>query len=197
MPNWCSNYIEITGNRKGLSQIKEIFEANPNGSMFELLVGKYADGQTEEEYQQTWYDTNCDRWGCKWDVEIDLGTINFFEDSAITFGIQTAWSPCNYFLRLLHSKYGVFVKNEYSEQGNDFAGIYEIDEDGEQDDCYNYLEGLYHTDYDYFLCEVQNQIEYLMDDDEIPSVEEWLKEFPYASTDCLVELQEMFILETS
>lgn len=197
MPNWCSNYIEITGNRKGLSQIKEILEANPNGSMFELLVGKYADGQTEEEYQQTWYESNCGRWGCKWDVEIDLDSINFFEDSTITFGIQTAWSPCNDFLRLLHAKYSVFVKNDYSENGNDFAGRYEIDEDGEQDDCYNYLEGLYHTDYDYFLCEVQNQIEYLMDDDEIPSVDEWLNEFTYVSQDTLVELQEMFILETS
>ena len=197
MPNWCSNYIEITGNRKGLSQIKEILEANPNGSMFELLVGKLADGQTEEEYQQTWYDTNCDRWGCKWDVEIDLGTINFFEDSAITFGIQTAWSPCVGFLRLLHQKYSVFVKNDFSENGDDFAGRYVIDEDGEVNDCWEYLEGLYHTDYDYFLMEVQNQIEYLRDDYEIPSLDEWLKEFPYASMDCLVELQEMYILEMS
>lgn len=196
MPNWCSNYIEITGNSKGLSQIKEILESNPNGSMFELLVGKYADGQTEEQYAEDWYDTNIERWGCKWDVEIDLDSINFFEDS-ITFGIQTAWSPCNDFLRLLHAKYSVFVKNEYNEQGNDFAGRYEIDEDGEVDDCWEYLEGLYNTDYEYFIMEVQNQIEYLLDDDQIPSVEEWLKEFPYASKDCLVELQEMFILETT
>ena len=196
MPNWCFNHIEITGVRGGLSQIKEVLESNPNGSMFELLVGKYADGQTEEEYQQTWYDSNCDRWGCKWDVDIDLGNINIEED-IIHFNLQTAWSPCVGFLRLLHSKYGVFVKNEYSEQGNDFAGIYEINEDGEVDDCWEYLEGLYNTDYEYFLMEVQNQIEYLLDDDPIPTLQEWLDTFPYASTDCLVELQEMYILEMS
>jgi hypothetical protein len=197
MPNWCNNYIEIEG--VGVSKIKEILEANPLGSMFELLVGKYAEGQTEEEYQQTWYDTNCDRWGCKWDVEIDLDSINFFEDHFMSMNLQTAWSPCNDFLRLLHQKYSVFVKNDYSETGNDFAGTFEIDEDGEVDNCYSYLEGLYHSDYDYFIMEVQNQIEYLKDDneDEIPSVDEWLKEFPYASMDCLVELQEMFILEMS
>lgn len=196
MPNWCSNQIEITGDKKGLSQIKGILESNPGGSMFELLVGKLADGQTEEEYEKNWYDTNCERWGCKWDGGIDLDSINIDEDG-IHFYLQTAWSPCNGFLRDLYIKYGVFVKNEYSEQGNDFAGIYQIGEDVEVDDCWEYLEGLYHTDHDTFWMEVQNQIEYLMEDDEIPSVEEWLKEFPYASNDCLVELQEMFILETT
>lgn len=197
MPNWCSNQIEITGDKEGLSQIKGILESNPNGSMFELLVGKLADGQTEEQYAGDWYDTNIERWGCKWDVDIELDSMTIDEDG-IHFYLETAWSPCNEFLRLLHHKYGVFVKNEYSEQGNDFVGIYQIGEDELLvDDCWEYLEGLYNTDYEHFIMEVQNQIEYLMGDDEIPSVEEWLKEFPYASMDCLVELQEMFILETS
>lgn len=191
MPNWCSNWITINGDEKGLSQIKEILEANPEGRMFELLVGKYAEGQTEEQYLETWYDTNIGRWGCKWDVDIELDNINFFEDF-ITIGIQTAWSPCNGFLRLLHKKYGVFVENEYSEQGNDFAGKFIIDEDGEVDRCYNYREGLYHYDYDYFLMEATNDLEYLSDEDEIPSAEEWLKEFPYASKESLEELRELY-----
>lgn len=191
MPNWCNNFIQITGVRGGLSQIKEILEANPEGRMFELLVGKYAEGQTEEEYGLNWYNTNCDRWGCKWDVEIDLQGITFEED-IIHFCLQTAWSPCNDFLRLLHEKYAVFVENQYSEQGNNFAGKYVIDEEGEVDECYEFLEGLYHTDYDTFIWEAKNQLEYLRDEDEIPSVEEWLKEFPYASTDSLAELKELY-----
>lgn len=171
MPNWCNNQINIWG--EGVTAVREILEENQGGRMFELLVGKLAEGQTESEYIESWYNTNCDRWGCKWDVDINMDDF-FFEDGQIIMTIQTAWSPCNGFLKLLHEKYGVDCENDYNESGSYFAGRYTIDGSGEKDECYDYLEGLYHFDYDSFLYEIENLME-----DELPPLEEWLKEFPF------------------
>jgi hypothetical protein len=171
MPNWCNNQINIWG--EGVTAVREILEENQGGRMFELLVGKLAEGQTESEYIESWYNTNCDRWGCKWDVDINMDDF-FFEDGQIIMTIQTAWSPCNGFLKLLHEKYGVDCENDYNESGSYFAGRYTIDGNGEKDECYDYLEGLYRFDYDSFLYEIENLME-----DELPPLEEWLKEFPF------------------
>jgi hypothetical protein len=157
MPNWCNNQINISG--EGVTAIKEILEA-----------GKLAEGQTESEYNEKWYETNHDRWGCKWDVEIDLNDF-FLEDDHIIMTIQTAWSPCNAFLKRLHEKYGVDIENDYNESGSYFAGRYTIDGNGEKDECYDYL---YHFDYDSFIFEIEQLME-----DELPPLEEWLKEFPF------------------
>ena len=186
MPNWCNNQIKISGD--GISAIKEILEANQGGRMFELLVGKLAEGQTEEEYNDNWYNTNCDRWGCKWDVDISLDDMSF-EDDAIYMYIQTAWAPCNDFLRLLNKKYGVDVENNYNEGGNDFAGFVSIDEDGENENCYTYLRGLYEFDYESFLFEARNQLEFMVEDENPPTLEDWMNEFPFVEEkENLIEL---------
>ena len=186
MPNWCNNQIKISGH--GVPAIKEILEANPGGGMFELLVGKLADGQTESEYMNNWYDTNCARWGCKWDVDIELEGISFDND-CIGMWIETAWSPCNDFLRLLSEKYGVDVENSYVEAGSDFAGMFVIEDGNESDECYTYLRGMYEFDYESFLFEAQNQLEYMVGDDTIATLEEWLNEFEYVENkEDLIEL---------
>lgn len=186
MPNWCNNQIKISGD--GITAIKEILEANPSGLMFESLVGKLADGQTEKEYIDNWYNTNCERWGCKWDVDIELNDISF-EDDSIRLWIQTAWSPCNGFLELLNEKYGVDVENNYGEGGNDFAGRFMIENGDYSDECYTYLRGLYEFDYESFLFEAQNQLEYMVSDEDVPSLEDWLNEFQFVDNkEDLIEL---------
>lgn len=189
MPNWCNNQIEISGH--GVTAIKEILEANPSGRMFEVLVGKFAENQTESEYKNNWYDTNCNRWGCKWDVDIELDGMSF-EDDRIRMWIQTAWSPCNEFLRLLHKKYGVDVENNYNEGGCDFAGLFVLTKDGaDSDDCYGYLRGLYEFDYESFLFEARNQLEYLVEDESLPTLEDWLNEFEFVEDkENLIELYD-------
>ena len=184
MPNWCNNQIKISG--QGVSAINEILKEG--GRMFESLVGKLAKGQTEEEYNENWYNTNCDRWGCKWDVEISEHDMSF-EDDTIYMYIQTAWSPCNDFLRLLNEKYGVDVENRYSEGGNDFAGMFMIEDGNESDECYTYLRGLYEFDYDSFLYEVRNQIEFMIEDENPIALEDLLNEFDYVEDkENLIEL---------
>ena len=48
------------------------------------------------------------------------------------FNCETAWSPCIGFVQKVCKKYGVEGRIEYSEPGNDFAGIVEIDENGDE-----------------------------------------------------------------
>lgn len=191
MPNWCSNNIVITGNSDSLSKIKRVIEENTNRGLFDSLVGHLPSGMTEEDYQKNWYDINCERWGCKWDVEIDFywdSEIDFEKDNGfIHLYIDTAWSPCNGFLRLLSEKYGVDVENNYSESGNDFAGVFTIADGNESDECYEYLEGLYHIDYDTFISEVEIQLEWMAEDGNTPGLEEWIASFEFIDDDYVKE----------
>jgi hypothetical protein len=188
MPNWCDNQIKISGSEASISAIKSTLDENKNGGLFDVLVGHLPDGVTEEEYQKNWYDLNCDRWGCKWDVDIEFESMEF-EDDCIYMNIQTAWSPCNGFLRLLSEKYGVDVENNYSESGNDFAGVFTIADGNESDECYEYLEGLYHIDYDTFISEAMIQLEWMAEDGNAPEFDEWIDGFEYVENkEDLIEL---------
>lgn len=188
MPNWCDNQIKISGSKASISQIKSTLEKNKSGGLFDVLVGKLADGQTEGQYDGNWYDTNIERWGCKWDVDIEFESMGL-EDDCIYMNIQTAWSPCNGFLRLLSDKYGVDVENNYSESGNDFAGVFTIEDGNESDECYEYLEGLYHIDYDTFISEAMIQLEWMAEDGNAPEFDEWIDGFDYVENkEDLIEL---------
>ena len=193
MPNWCDNQIKISGSEASISQIKSTLEKNKNGGLFNVLVGKLADGQTEGQYDGNWYDTNIERWGCKWDVDIEFESMGL-ENDCIYMNIQTAWSPCNGFLRLLSEKYGVDVENNYSEGGNDFAGLFTIEDGNESNECYTYLRGLYKFDYDSFLYEVRNEIEFMVDDENPIALEDLLNGFDYVENkEDLIELYNEII----
>lgn len=107
---------------------------------------------------------------------------------------ETAWSPPEDFCRLLAQKFGVTINLEYSEPGNYFAGRFTIDEDGnEESESYDYLEGLYHIDEDYFWMEVRNDLESLFDDEDEPkSVGEWLQDFSFVSSGHKSELIDLY-----
>ena len=177
MANLCNNFIQISG--EGVSKIKEVLEANPSGRMFRALDKDYQGGDVV---------ANVKRWGCKWDVLIDLDGM-FLEEDYISMNIQTPWEPCNGFLRVLHEQYGVNVDNKYSESGNDYMGIFSIDSKGEKDVRYPFLEGLYHFDYESFLFEVEKGLDYA---DEVLTLDEWLSQFTYVTADDLDELKELY-----
>jgi hypothetical protein len=191
MPNWCDNKIQISGSEASIKAIKSLLEKNGSGGLFNVLVGHLPDGMTEEEYQKNWYDVNCNRWGCKWDVDIEFESMEF-EDDCIYMYIQTAWSPCNGFLRLVHEKYGVDVHNDYSEYANDFAGRFTIDEDGDNDECYTYLVGLYEFDYDTFISEAEIQLQWMIDDENAPAFNEWIAGFDYVNDEAISDLKNVY-----
>jgi hypothetical protein len=170
MPNWCSNYITIEGSKENIQKIKEKLEGvdfskGGQTGIFETLVGRDP-SITEDEFRNGgWYQHNIDRYGCKWDIGQDA-EIELYDDKIVIIS-DTAWSPPINFCKLLQEQYGVKVRCESSEPGNDFAGYYEIDEDGDVDEeSYTYMEGLYILNLENFWYEVENNIGYALGDEE-------------------------------
>jgi len=69
MPNWCSNYLIITGESKKIAKIKRIITAaqadTPDAGLFETLIGKKP-GLTQEEIDNgAWYEANTSYYGTK------------------------------------------------------------------------------------------------------------------------------------
>jgi hypothetical protein len=178
MPNFCNNFIQITG--EGVSKIKEILEANPKGFMFQSLYPEYKSSGPVE---------NVEAWGCKWDVLIDLNEI-IFDHEYISMNLITPWEPCNFFLKKLHEKYDVYVDNKFSERGNNFAGIFTIDPEGINHEVYPYFEGMYRIDFDSFLFELEK---FFDDMEDPPSMEELLKEFNYVGESDIHYLKEIYL----
>jgi hypothetical protein len=185
MPNWCSNSIVITGDKDKIKKIKRVLSSiDKNGDdnrVFQSLVGR-DETLSEAEFESgAWYNSNINRFGCKWDVDYDTCNFDLDSDDCITMSPETAWSPPEGFCRLLAEQYGVDVVLEYSEPGCDFAGRLSITADGDEEaDNYAYLEGLYYLDESYFWMEVNSNLEYEFDD-EPRSLEEWLEDFTYVS----------------
>ncbi len=183
MPNWCSNYANITGSKEAIAKIKNAIDSIETGSepsVFKTLVGIHPE-VTQEEYDNgKWYGANLDHWGTKWDVwksSIDMVYDEGDNVTEVSLLFDTAWSPPLGFYKALGNKYGVSVEATYEEPGCDFAGKYTIDADGnETDECYPYTEGLYRTDFDHFMHEIKDQFE------EGEITEESLREaFPFVS----------------
>jgi hypothetical protein len=186
MPNWCSNTITITGSKENIRRIKDMMESIENKSesnLFQTLVG-YPDHMTEGEYQEKWYDTNVTNWGTKWDVSYD-DSFPQYSDEEIVLSPDTAWSPPIGFGTILAKLYQVDVELYYTEPGCDFCGKTFCDKDGGvNEEDYNYLEGLFIFDQEYFWTEMESQAEYYIGEEE-QTLEEFIANFPY------VDVQEL------
>ena len=168
---------------------------NDNIGVFQVLTGR-DETLSESQYHEggAWYDSNINRWGCKWDINWDDSNIDLDSDDCITMSPQTAWSPPENFCRLLSQQYGVRVSIEYSEPGCDFAGVLLTYGDGRDDESeqYEYLEGLYFIDEDLFWMEVRNNLEYEFEEDEPREVKEWMEDFQYVDEKHHSDLIEMY-----
>jgi len=188
MPNWCSNTIEINGDKDTIACIKyaletssENKESNKNG-VFMTLIG-IPSTMSEEQYDRDWYDTNILYYGTKWDIDYDEYAWNFDEDY-INVNCETAWSPPISFLYNLMVKYKGLTECSitYEECGVNFAGraVITRDDDGEviiEDDECTYAEGLYKYDNDYFWHKMPDDIESFVQDFEDDTEEEIKNEF--------------------
>lgn len=197
MPNWCSNSIVIEGDKDKIKKIKRVLQSmdttNSEVGVFQVLVGRDENLSEAQFHEGGWYQSNIDRFGCKWDINWDDANIDIDSDDCITMSPQTAWSPPEGFCRLLAQQYEVRVTMEYSEPGCDFAGKLVVHPDGQEDsEQYDYLEGLYFIDVDYFWMEVRSNLEYELDEDEPRKVEEWLEDFSYVSKEDKSELIDIY-----
>lgn len=200
MPNWCSNTITITGDKKIISGITRLIESikkeKEEPGVFATIVGREP-GMTQERYDNLgWYDSNVGYWGTKWDVSYDECDFDF-SDEQIRLHPNTAWSPPIEFCKTMVRLYKrIKIHIFYSESGNDFCGQSEIylDEDGivccEEED-YGYSEGLYHLDNEVFWYEVESMVEsYCCEEG---SAEEFVEDhYSYVSEEHKKEIIEMF-----
>ena len=144
MPNWCSNCISFEGTEKAMQTLKkDVASIKDAHCLFTALT----------DIKSEWsYDVWNAEFGTKWSVRMDDDIRETMEQHDY-FNCETAWSPCTEFVRKVCKKYGVNGRIEYSEPGCDFAGIVEIDENGdemsrEEMTC---MQMDYNADWNYFL----------------------------------------------
>ena len=173
MPNWCSNYIEISGESEGLEKIKILLENiqpevdTTSTNVFRTLIGL----QPDTDYEKDWYGGNVSWFGTKWDVDIESCNLDISDD-LIVMSPETAWSPPIGFCEQLSKMYNVQVVITYEECGCDFAGRTTFFMDGTmEENDYSYSEGIYVLQNEYFWEKTYDDFEYLsetfMDENEI------------------------------
>ena len=148
MPNWCNNTLELEHKDPAMIERaraamirgeflhefipvpKELSEAVANFTTNEALVEKYGFSD--------WYGFCVANWGTKWDVGgDDYGAPTITESGKMIAGFDSAWAPPTTAMERLAAM-GFTVKLYYYEPGMCFAGIWEGDEHGFDDDYYEY-----------------------------------------------------------
>lgn len=196
MPNWCNNYIVITGSKEKISLLTKVIEDVPKQKsdesiVFETLIGTQPTITKEEHEKGGWYEANKDWFGTKWDVSYNDCQFEFGEEQ-ITMSPLTAWSPPIQFASNLCRMYGVSVEMTYDECACDFYGRTTVDENGDySEEDYSYNEGAYHFDDEYFWESViQNDMEYAMEENK--SVEEFVEDYPYVTPEDKEEIRKVY-----
>lgn len=121
MPNWCHNYISITGEQELISNLWDKIQKTE-----EFLNVLFPRPKDQEE---NWYRWNCDNWGTKWDLdESSLKRLTYDGEGEISGYVGTAWSPplkaFDNFLSLHEDDDSVEAECRYWEPGYCIAGIY-------------------------------------------------------------------------
>lgn len=125
MPNWCNNYLELTGPTEKVKAIVDVATANdPYLGMFQYIMPL-------EDRTGFLQSHAPEKWGTKWDVndaEVSDPVIVSDETVKVTMNFSTAWSPpIGIYERLEEEGFGVFAG--YYEPGMLFCGIFNEDVD--------------------------------------------------------------------
>ena len=89
MPNWCNNYVTITGPKDQIDMlIVECEKSNERDISYEIL-NKLRPRPVDEE--ENWYSWNVENWGTKWDI--NLAGYEVIDENTVTLSFDSAWSP--------------------------------------------------------------------------------------------------------
>jgi hypothetical protein len=125
MPNWCSNEVDIIGDKETIKQVLEVVKNKDSGDgkfrmndfvpMPEELSNTEAPKDTPN-----WYNWCVSNWGTKWEIDV---TYFDFEETKIGLGFDTAWSPNCEFWTTFSEKYPTLeIYHRYYEEGMSFIG---------------------------------------------------------------------------
>ena len=198
MPNWCQNYIKISGEESTIRTLTAVIKSlktsdeEESNDVFKALIG-LPPHMTDGDYKEKWYDTNIEWFGTKWDISYDEHSFTFDKDE-ITLSCETAWSPPIPFLENLCKMYKTNAYLFYSEGGVGFAGQSTFNWiDGEleayDDEC-GYLEGLYKFSNEEFWSEVEYRTDCIIDEEQ--TLEDFLSEFEFVTDEDKVELTRLY-----
>ena len=137
MPNWCSNTLEISGNKEQLEIFKQksIIKSGMDVDIFVMdglitmpeELAKVEDITPEEKAERiakygydNWYDWRFENWGSKWDAQQPYITE---EENGLTINFDTAWSPAIPYVKQVAKMFPDLIFDLYfMETGEWFAG---------------------------------------------------------------------------
>lgn len=159
MPNWCSNFLTVSGPRRELMRFKKENAEKPEPSFTlgceyepettELslnkkvplpteLINTAAPGKRNARLQKLygasdWYAWQAANWGTKWDVTSNVEEIN---KNTLFYDFISAWSPPIQWLSKICPMYPkLHFHLHYEEPGNDFIGDTVGEGDEFNDEC--------------------------------------------------------------
>lgn len=144
MPNWCSNTLELSGDKEVIKKITDWHKDRQSGktddvglfSLFyptpkELATTTYPNPEPNEDLikkfgSSNWYDFQTTNWGTKWDANEVCMAVE--SENGIRLSFDTAWSPPIAFYEKLSRDYPELnISASYYESGCDFCGTFESD----------------------------------------------------------------------
>jgi hypothetical protein len=156
MPNWCNNGLTLE--HKDSAMVQRAYDALREGrflqefipcpqDLIDTVSGFVGEGQAALEAKQasnrekynyaTWYDYNVNEWGTKWDVGGDDGLMEMINPNTLQASFESAWAPPVAAYEKLCAM-GFIIKAFYEEPGMAFCGMVTGDEDGFDDEYYEY-----------------------------------------------------------
>jgi hypothetical protein len=144
MPNWCSNTLELSGDKEVIKKITDWHKDRQSGktddvglfSLFyptpkELATTTYPNPEPNEDLikkfgSSNWYDFQTTNWGTKWDANEVCMAVE--SENGIRLSFDTAWAPPIAFYEKLSRDYPELnISASYYESGCDFCGTFESD----------------------------------------------------------------------
>jgi hypothetical protein len=219
MPNWCNNFIEISGEKSNMKPIYDYFnegqkviekyyedckkyrEENPDATdygvswednlVMNTLVPHDEEYDAIEKSGEFLLNPQTEFYGTKWDFDLREANVISIEEGFVSLAPSTAWSPPTEFCERLAKKYNVEVTLQYEEGGVGFVGKEFFTNEGmvEQEHYDDYYLGLYNLDKETFWSMVESECENI---DEDTTEEEFLKQFDFVSETDLKSIKEDF-----
>jgi hypothetical protein len=129
MPNWCSNFVQIT--HSDPAKIAALAAAAKEGKFCEFVIPmpeELRDTTAPSADGNDWYTFCTSRWGTKWDVD-PYGPVEVQDGTHLSFGFDSAWAPpIGIYEALLED--GFTVDAMYYEPGMGFCGRWIDGNDG-------------------------------------------------------------------
>lgn len=199
MPNWCNNFIMISGEESNMKPIYDLFNSPRNPEVKTWVMSTLVPENEEFEEIKTsgkfLLSPYVEYWGTKWDIQVNECDMAELNPSDVSFSVATAWSPPESFCHKLSKMYGVDVTIQFSEPGNGFAGEGSYS-NGEviESATYPYREGMYVIDRESFWYDVQSDLEWMFCENPSITLDEVLGQmYPFiTNADDIKTIEEIY-----